>query len=108
MIPQEGNVMRDFFILDLLEEGVYRLSLSNQAWISLFGRGDMLSSDSVGILYPEQDPIGYAIQEDCPEVKKMLEFKLISPDFGYTPYTFRISDSEQEYINMMIFQVEEE
>ena len=87
------NYYRGFFRFKVSKEGIYRVSLGHLVWISFF-------TPSIPVL----DTVGYARQEECSEVKKMVEFQLL-PDIDYT---LLISGSKQEDIRMMIFMLPEE
>ena len=75
------------------EEGTYRVSLSSPAWISFF---------KTNLWIDELDATNSALQENCSEIKKMVEFQL-SPDIDYN---LLINRSDQQEMKMMILKVE--
>ena len=87
----EGAFYGGLFKFTVPEEGTYRVSLGVFAWV------DFVEIDTMTFA----DATNYALQEECPGIKKMVEFKL-KPD---VEYVLQLSANEQQYIRMMIFRI---
>ena len=83
--------MQVFFKFRVSEEGIYRTSLGNLAWV------DFVHLDT-GTLVKADD---FARQENCPTIKKMVQFRLF-PDIDYV---LQLSASEKRQLRIMIVRV---
>ncbi|MCY4524280.1 MAG: hypothetical protein OXB84_06040 [Halobacteriovoraceae bacterium] len=79
--------------IKVAEDGVYRVYLSNRTWV------DFTDFETATLVEPE----GYLVQEECPSIKKMIEFKLVAD----VDYVLQLSSSTEPLVNMMIFKVDE-